>query len=566
MSNTGKPFGPFELFEVIANTPLGVAHRARQTADGQTVEVFLLASRMATDARYRDRFVRQAQTAAQITHSHLTVVGGAGKFEGRYYLVSEATEGGTVDDLLRSAGALPEPDAVRIARDCALGLQAAWNKAQLTHGGVSVEEIRLQTDGIVKLASWALARPAEGSLVGDIQALGGALYQMLMNEPPPPPDHSIGDLADKRPGTGPFVTEVIDKMRQPAQWNYAGYEPLIEDLEALLDQRQPANTRVALTLGVSAAPTTTAAAPPTTPAAKPAPAAEGWNNTTPQPPAVRRRRAPSRVGSLLKTAFLLLVAGGVAWGTWTYFQRIGTEPMPLPPAPTTPREPIALVPADPKPAIPTFEEIADPVERGRAMAKSVGVPRLQPQFGGAVSVLADGQVHWLYAFRNNAELNDFPEGTPLLQDGALVARQSRVAFKCPLRGDITLDVDGRLVEADAGAPWQAVGIAWHQSADGERGFALTAAGAELYEIVAGKRTVLAAAPFELKPGTPVHYRITQRGKECVIKLRGGPLLMGTFTRPAEGALRIVSDRCVTAYTALEITGTVPADHLTMVRP
>jgi Protein tyrosine and serine/threonine kinase len=555
MSDAGKMFGPFELLEVIAETSFGISHRARQTADGLMVEVLLLDPRAAARADYLQRFLRQAQAASQVSHPHLTVVGGAGEVEGRYYLVTETTDGGTVGDLLRTAGALPEPDAVRIARDCALGLKAAWNNAGLAHGGVSVEEIRLQPGGAVKLAGWALARSPEGSFLGDVQALGGALYQMLLNEPPPLPGHGLGDLADKRPGTGLYVTEVIEKMRQPASWNYTAYDALIEDLEALLDQRQPQNTRVALSLGTAPAPQTTATPPPAAPV------------TTPLPPAMRRRRGGSVFGSLLKTAFLLLVAGGAGWGTWTYFHNLNSEPLPLPPAPATPREPIALAPAvEPKTATPTFEEIADPVERGRAMAKSVGVARIQPQFGGVAGVLADGQVHWLYAFQNNAELNDFPEGSPSLQDGALRVQRSRVKFKCPLRGDLTLDMDGRLVEADANAPWRALGVAWHQGDSTGRGFVLTAAGAELYETVDGKRVVLATAPYELKPGTPVHYRITQRGTACAVKLTDGSLLVGTFTRPAEGALRLVSDGSVTAFTRLEITGTVPADRLLMVSP
>ncbi len=565
MSDTGKPFGPFELFEVVARTPLGVVHRARQTEDGLAVEVLLLDPSVGADADYRGRFVRQAQTAAQITHAHLVVTGGVGVVDGQYYLATEATEGGTVADLLRSAGALPEPNAVRIARDCALGLQAAWNSAELNHGGVSGEEIRLLPDGNAKLAGLGLARPAEGSLLGDIQALGNVLYQMLLNEPAPLPDHSITDLSEKRPGIGPFVTEVIDKMRQPAKWNYAAYEPLIEDLEALLDQRQPAHTRVELSLGATAASAPGGAT--TAPAAKPAQNPDMKNTPASQPPAVQRPRRPSRLIGPLKTIFLLLVAGGVGVGTWVYLEGVSTAPMPLPPPPATPRQPIALVPAaEPQALPPAVTEIADPIERGRAMAKSVGLPRLQPQFNGQVHILDNGEVYWRYTFRNAAEANDFPEGQPLLQGNALWARRSRVEFKCPLRGDITLDVDGRLVEAEPNTPWQAVSVLWHQSGNSERGFTLNAAGAELYETVAGKRTLLAAAPFELKPGTPVHYRITQRGKECVIKLRDGPLLMGTFTQPAEGALRFVSDQCVTAFTELRITGTVPAERLLMVTP
>ena len=39
MSDTGKPFGAFELFDVVGDSPLGVVYRAQRSADGQAVEV-----------------------------------------------------------------------------------------------------------------------------------------------------------------------------------------------------------------------------------------------------------------------------------------------------------------------------------------------------------------------------------------------------------------------------------------------------------------------------------------------------------------------------------------------
>lgn len=546
MSDTGRPFGPFELFNVVADSPLGIVYRARRTAEDKTVELFRLDRKLASNADYLKRFLHQAQTAAQVSHPNLATVIGSGGIGGQYYLATEAAEGDTVGDLLRSVGPLPESKAIKMVRDCARALQAAWDAAQLTHGGIGVEEIRLQPNGVVKLTGLALARPDENPRVGD------AFYQMLVNEPPPRPDQGMPDLTGKRPDISPFIGEVIDKMRAQATWNYASYGQLIEDLDALFEQRQPPHTQVKLSLGAASVPSAVGNAEPTTPAH-----------------ARLRRRIAFNWTSLFIRLVGLAILAATAWQAWQYFNRAGSRLLPLPPAPATPPPPIALVPAEPPPAVPalpTFESIADPAERGRAMAKHLGVGRLQPQFGGALAVLDDGQMKWSYAFRNDRELNDFSEGTHRLQDGALQLPRAQTAFKCLLCSDITLTVEGRIVEADANASLLALAVAWHQGAGCKRVFGFTRTAAELYETVGGKRVVLATAPFELKTGTPLHYLVTQRGNACVVKVRDGPLLLGTFSQPAEGTLRLVSDGCTSACTALEITGTASAAQMSQIAP
>lgn len=552
MSDTGKPFGPFELFEVVADSPLGVVHRAQRSADGRTVEVFRLDPRFASDTYYLKRFQRQAQAAVRVLHPNLVTVVSSGEVSGQYYLATEATEGGTVGELLRSMGPLPESKALQIIRDCARGLQAAWDTAQLTHGDIGVERIRLLPNGAVKLAGLALARPDESSRVGDTQALGDTLYQMLVNEPRLQPHQSTPDLSDKRPDLGSSVGEVIEKMRAKAAWSYASYGQLIEDLDAVLAQRQPPHTQVKLSLGTTPAPSVVADAEPTTPAHV----------------RLRRRAAFNWNSRLVRLAGLLILAA-IVWQTWQYFNR--TRLLPLPPAPATPPPPIALVPAEPPLAaagLPTFENITDAAERGRAMAKHLGGGRLQAGYGGMLSVLDDGQMRWSYAFRSSKELSDFhlSDGQHRLQDGTLQLSRAQMAFKCPLVGDMTLAVEGQMADADPNGPLLALAVAWHQGAGSERTFGLTRTAAELCEIVAGKRVVLASAPFELRPGTLVRYLLTQRGKACVVKIRDGPLLMGTFTQPSEGTLRLISDGCTSAYSLLEITSTVPAARLSQPAP
>ena len=169
-----------------------------------------------------------------------------------------------------------------------------------------------------------------------------------------------------------------------------------------------------------------------------------------------------------------------------------------------------------------------------------------------------------YAFRSGKELNDFhlSDGQHCLRDGTLQLTRSQMAFKYPLIGDITVAVDGQAMEVDSHAPSLALGVAWHQGAGSERAFGLTRTGANFARSSLANALCSPARPFELKPGTLVRYLLTQRGKACVVKIRDGPLLMWPrLRRPAKARCDSSATGCASAYSVLEITGTVPAASL-----
>ncbi|MCX7824719.1 MAG: protein kinase [Verrucomicrobiae bacterium] len=562
MSDGGRPFGPFNLSAVVADTRVGPVYRAQHVPSGQPAAVLLLDRRAAEDKEYLKRFFRQAKAAAKLDHPHLAAVIEAGDVKRQYYLATEWVEGSSVAELLRIAGPLPEKQAVEIARACVLALKTAWEKAELTHGGITIDEIIVQPDGGVKLCGLALASLDESSRIGDLRALGAALYQMLVNEPPPPPGHRLPDLAGKRPELSPHVGEVVEKMMAEPRWNYSGYDPLIEDLEALLEGRRPRNTEIQLSLGAAGA------------SSGDAQGQREWVSTAPQLGLHKTQRRASRLGGLIQSLVMLAIVAAAGWWLWQYLRSGAPETKPVSPAPTpTPAAvPVAAAPAavptvatpattPPKSALPTFEEIADLTERGRAMAKFLGAQRLQSRFKGALTVLEDGQIKWSYTFDRADRQADFSAGSFAVRDRALHWRSGEVAFKSPLRGDVTIVVEGALTAADAGAAWTALAVRWQQESGREHAFGFTPAGAELSEIVNGQRAVLDTKPFTLRAGERVRYIITQRGSYCVVTVTGGPMIEGRFRESGEGALSLGAKDCACACASLEITGTVPAAWL-----
>lgn len=240
MSDLPRALGSYELLSVVGDLPVGAAYRARRTADDVPVRLIVLDRQRAGDAGYRERFLRVAQVASGVQHTNLEVVLEAGEAGGECFLATEWIEGITITEWLSVHGPLPEATVYEVGRCCAAALDAAWAAGQIVHGALSIEDIMVRQDGVVKLRNLALAKPQEGSRLGDMRALGAALYQALVGEPAPQPGHRLPNLADKRQGLNPHAGDVLEKMLSTqAQSGYASYEAMIEDLGALIEGRQP---------------------------------------------------------------------------------------------------------------------------------------------------------------------------------------------------------------------------------------------------------------------------------------------------------------------------------------
>ncbi|MBI5397009.1 MAG: protein kinase, partial [Verrucomicrobia bacterium] len=285
MSNLPGMLGSFELQSAVGDAPVGTVYRAQRTNDGAPARVVVIDRNRAGDAAYRQRFLKQAQTAARIQHPNLEAVLDGGEAGGEFYLATEWIEGLTVTDWLAGHGPLPEPTALEITRCCATALKTAWDAAQLVHGGLTIEDIIVQQDGVVKLRGLALAKPQEGARLNDMRALGGALYQMLVAEPPPQPGHRLPNLTEKQPGLNPFIGDVLEKMlATDPKWAHTGYEGIIEDLAALIEGRQPPSAKPA-PLSVGGGGLSLSQPPAPIPAPAPAPGLPLSLSTAPAPAA-----------------------------------------------------------------------------------------------------------------------------------------------------------------------------------------------------------------------------------------------------------------------------------------
>ena len=168
----------FELLDKIGEGSMGVVYKARQKSLDRVVALKILSPRLARNARYVARFEREARAVAKLNHPN--IVGGidVGVDQGFHYFAMELVEGGTVQALIESGGALREKRALEIALNVAEALQHAWDRG-LVHRDVKPGNIVITGDGTVKLTDLGLAKnllDGELSLTDTGTTLGTAYY------------------------------------------------------------------------------------------------------------------------------------------------------------------------------------------------------------------------------------------------------------------------------------------------------------------------------------------------------------------------------------------------------
>jgi eukaryotic-like serine/threonine-protein kinase len=123
------------------------------------------------------RFEREARAVAALSHPNVTQVYDYGESDGRPYMVLEYLPGGSLEDLLRANGALPDAETQRIASEVAAGLAHAHERG-VVHRDLKPSNVLFDDEGRAKLADFGIARmtAGEGTLTEAGTVLGTAAY------------------------------------------------------------------------------------------------------------------------------------------------------------------------------------------------------------------------------------------------------------------------------------------------------------------------------------------------------------------------------------------------------
>ena len=111
--------GEYSLQRELGRGGMGIVSLARDVQLDRDVAIKVLPAHMARTAESRDRFVREARTAAGLSHPHIVPIHCVGEVNEFVFFVMTYVEGETLGERLRARGPLPPADAMRVLREVA---------------------------------------------------------------------------------------------------------------------------------------------------------------------------------------------------------------------------------------------------------------------------------------------------------------------------------------------------------------------------------------------------------------------------------------------------------------
>ena len=147
----------YVLLDRIGAGGMGQVYLARHSRMKRDVAIKVLPPETMDDEATVQRFQREVEAAAQLSHPNIVTSFDAGEVNGKHYFVMEYVQGVDLSTQIRDRGTLSPSRAVDCIRQVAEGLKYAHTRG-IVHRDIKPANLLLTDDGTVKILDMGLAR------------------------------------------------------------------------------------------------------------------------------------------------------------------------------------------------------------------------------------------------------------------------------------------------------------------------------------------------------------------------------------------------------------------------
>lgn len=197
----------YEILEKIGTGGMSDVYKAKDHKLNRFVAVKVLKQEFSENANFVSKFRIEAQAAAGLMHPNIVNVYDVGEEGENHYIVMELVEGITLKKYIEKKARLSVKEAVSIAIQVSMGIEAAHNN-HIIHRDIKPQNIIISKEGKVKVTDFGIAKAATSNTItsnvmgsvhytspeqarggysdekSDIYSLGVTMFEMLTGRVP----------------------------------------------------------------------------------------------------------------------------------------------------------------------------------------------------------------------------------------------------------------------------------------------------------------------------------------------------------------------------------------------
>ena len=199
----GKSISHYRIVEKLGEGGMGEVYLAEDTKLNRRVALKFLPVQLASDDEFKERFKREAQSAAALNHPNIITIHEVADYETRPFIAMEYVEGESLKDVIArkelSIGGLLD-----VASQISDGLSVA-HQAGVIHRDIKPQNILMGKDGRVRICDFGLAKAKRDVTLTQVGSTLGTIAYMS-------PEQAQGRDVDQRSDIFSFGTVLYEMV------------------------------------------------------------------------------------------------------------------------------------------------------------------------------------------------------------------------------------------------------------------------------------------------------------------------------------------------------------------